>query len=157
MKATHSAVWRWVILSVVALLGGCASTASKLVPPQFSLVAASMTSGDMFSQQFRVRLHVQNPNARALPVKSIDYKLFLEGDSFAEGASEAPFVVPANGEQEFDLLVRTNFMSSIGRLLSRITNSNSVRYDFSGNVVIDMAFSPKIPFTTSGMVDLGRR
>ncbi len=79
-----------------------------------------MVSADVFSQQFRIRLHVQNPNDRALPVKGIEYELFLQGDSFAEGTSAAPFVVPALGEIEFDLTVSTNFVASVGRLLSKM-------------------------------------
>ena len=149
------------VLSLVCtvFLGACASMGPKLQSPQISLVSATMTSADIFSQQFRVRVHVDNPNNRALPIKTIDYKLFLENDSFAEGVSEAPFVVPANGMQEFDLTLRTNFVSSIGRLLSRLngTGSSVIQYKFAGHVVVDATFSPKLNFGASGTVDLGRK
>src|SRR5712671_3791541 len=101
------------------LLISCA-TKGKLQTPRLTIVAANMVSADVFSQQFLVRVHVQNPNARPLPIKKINYKLWLEGDSFAEGESTAAFVVPANGESEFDMGVNTNFMSSIGRLLAHL-------------------------------------
>src|SRR5262245_59214015 len=106
------------VLPVTLLLGiaACSSMGSNLAPPQLNLVKVAMTSGDIFSQNFLVQLNVQNPNARELAIKGIDYKLFLQGDSFAEGVSMRPFVVPANGETDFDLSVRTNFVSSIGRL-----------------------------------------
>lgn len=150
-----------VTSALLATLGisSCASTPDKLQPPHLTVVSASMTSADVFSQQFRVRIHVANPNTVALPVKSIHYELFLEGDDFAEGDSDAPFSVPANGEQEFDLAVRTHFVSSIGRLLSRLSGSNRavVQYTLSGHVVIDKTFSPKLKFAENGTVDLGRR
>ncbi len=57
------------------------------------------------------RVNVENPNDRELPIKGIDYKLFLEGDSFAEGVSNKPFTVPAQGDTDFDMTVRTNFVS----------------------------------------------
>ena len=146
------------IAMVLSLLSGCAGLTDDLQAPRLSLVSANMTSADVFSQQFRVRVKAENPNARALPIKGIDYKLFLEGDSFAEGLSAAPFSVPANGEREFDLTMRTNFVSSIGRLLSRLTGTGNrtVQYTFTGSVTVDMPFSPKLKFAESGMVDLGR-
>ncbi len=147
------------LLFAVALLNGCASMGTTLQAPRLTVVAANMASADVFSQQFRVRVHVENPNDRTLPIKSIDYKLFLEGDNFAEGMSDAPFIVPANGEKEFDLTMRTNFVSSVGRLLSRLTGTNNrtVQYVFSGSVVVDTLFSPKLNFTESGAVDLSQR
>jgi hypothetical protein len=84
MKSVQNA-----LLLLAVLLTACVT--NKLQAPHLSLVSASMLSADVFAQQFRVRVHVDNPNARELPIKSIDYKLFLEGDSFAEGASQAPY------------------------------------------------------------------
>ncbi len=145
-------------LACSLLLFGCATT-GKLQAPRVTVIAANMTSADIFSQMFRVRLRVDNPNARALPIKSLDYKLFLEGDSFAEGQSPAPFVVPANGTSEFELPVRTNFVSSIGRLLSRLsgTDRTQIEYAVSGTVTVDMPFSPKIKFNEGGVVDFAKR
>ncbi|MBC7982750.1 MAG: LEA type 2 family protein, partial [Candidatus Obscuribacterales bacterium] len=114
---------------------------------------------DVFSQTFRVRIHVDNPNATALPIKQIEYELFLEGDSFAEGTAAAPFVVPALGSTEFDLTMRTNFVSSIARLLSRLngSNKNTVQYGFIGKLTADLPFSPSFAFKEAGLVDLNKR
>src|SRR6188768_3971088 len=102
---------------LVLCLAACNALGPKIEVPQVTLVRVAMTSADIFNQQFMVRMHVENPNDRELPVRGIDYKLFLEGDSFAEGVSDKPFVVPALGETEFDMIVRTNFVSGIGRLM----------------------------------------
>lgn len=145
---------RCAIVALLAILAGCSSLVPKLETPRLTLVSAAMTSGDIFSQSFRVRMHVQNPNDRDLPIRGIDYKLFLEGDSFAEGVSERPFVVPALGETEFDLTVRTNFVSSIGRLLSRLHGKDQVQYVLEGQVLTDLGLVKKIPFQESGTVNL---
>jgi LEA14-like dessication related protein len=137
----------------LGVLGGCA-LAPKLEAPRLSLVSVSMTSADIFNQQFMVRLHVENPNDRDLPVKGIDYELFLEGDSFAEGVSNKSFVIPALGETEFELPVRTNFVSSLGRLVSRLQGRKQVRYVLEGKVLTDIGMFSKIPFQESGSVDL---
>jgi LEA14-like dessication related protein len=144
-------------LTVIALtlLAGCSALAPRLEAPRLSIVRVSMTSADIFSQQFLVRMHVQNPNDRELPIKGIDYKLFLEGDSFAEGMSSRGFVVPALGESEFDMTVRTNFVSGIGRLLTRLNGRTQVQYVFEGKVLTDIGMFKKIPFQETGSVDLG--
>ena len=141
---------------ILATLCACSVFVPKMQAPQLAIVNVAMTSGDIFSQQFRVRLRVENPNDRELPVKAIDYKLFLQGDSFAEGTSTAPFNVPAHGETEFDITMRTNFVSSIGRLLSRFDGSseNKVQYSMTGNVRLEGGWVRKIPFSQSGVVDL---
>ncbi|HEY5808145.1 MAG TPA: LEA type 2 family protein [Povalibacter sp.] len=133
---------------------GCSSLGPKLETPRLTIVKVSMTSGDIFSQNFLVHLNVENPNDRALPIKGIDYKLFLQGDSFAEGVSGKPFTVPANGETEFDMTVRTNFVSSIGRLLTRLNGKTKVEYVFEGKVLLESGMVRKIPFQESGTVDL---
>jgi LEA14-like dessication related protein len=88
------------LLLALLMLNACVST--RFEAPRLSIVNVGMVSADVFSQQFRIRLHVQNPNDRELPIKGIEYELFLQGDSFAEGISNQPFVVPALGEAEFD-------------------------------------------------------
>ena len=138
----------------VLVLSGCATV--NFESPKLSVVSVGMVSADVFSQQFRIRLHVSNPNDRDLPIKGIEYKLFLQGDSFAEGLSNQPFMVPALGEAEFDTVVRTNFMSSIGRMLSKLNSSDDgkVQYAFVGTVLMSKGVLRKIPFSEQGMVDL---
>ncbi len=145
----------WVALLALSLLTGCVS--SQFEAPKLSVVNVGMVSADIFSQQFRIRLHVQNPNSRELPIKGIEYELFLQGDSFAEGMSNQPFVVPALGEAEFDTVISTNFMSSVGRLLSKLNSSdgNQVQYAFVGKVHLTKGMVRKIPFSEQGMVELG--
>lgn len=144
---------RATLCSLVLLFAGCALT-PKLEAPQLTLMSVSMTSADIFSQQFMVRLHVQNPNARDIPVNGIDYKLFLEGDSFAEGVTNKAFVIPALGETEFEVPIRTNFVSSLGRLVSRLQGRKQVQYVLEGKVLTDIGMFNKIPFSESGTVDL---
>lgn len=147
-------ITRLGVAFALILLNGCAGLGPKLEAPRLTLVNISMTSADMFSQQFTMRMHVQNPNDRALAIKGIDYQLFLAGDSFAEGVSNVPFTVPALGETEFDLPVRTNFVSSLGRLISRLNGADKVAYLIEGQVFLESGLFRKIPFRHSGDVDL---
>lgn len=144
------------LLSVMLALGGCASLRPQIETPRLAIVHVAMTSGDIFSQQFLVRMHVQNPNDRELTIRGLDYQLFLEGDSFAEGVSNESFVLPPLGETEFEMTVRTNFVSGIGRLLSRLGDRSQVNYVVEGKVFTDIAFLKRIPFRESGSVDLSK-
>lgn len=136
------------------VLGLTACSTPKLAVPKLALVSVAMTSADIFNQQFMVRVNVQNPNDRELPITSIDYKLFLEGDSFSEGVSSKPFTVPAQGETDFDMIVRTNFVSSAGRLVSRLNGRDQVQYVVEGKLLTDISGLKKIPFQESGTVTL---
>jgi LEA14-like dessication related protein len=149
------ASFRAALCTLALCLAGCSAFGPKIEVPRLTLVRIGMTSADIFNQQFLVRLHVQNPNDRELPVKGIDYKLFLEGDSFAEGVSNKPFTVPAMGETEFDMVVRTNFVSGIGRLMSRLNGRDQVQYVVEGKVLTDLGMAKKIPFQETGTVSLG--
>jgi LEA14-like dessication related protein len=132
----------------------CSALRPELEAPRLALVSVAMTSADIFNQQFLVRMNVQNPNDRELSIKGIDYKLFLEGDGFAEGVSNKPFVIPAEGETDFTMTVRTNFISGVGRLLSRLNGRTKVNYSVEGKLLTDIRFLKKIPFNETGSVDL---
>lgn len=144
-----------VLLCAFAIvLASCSALRPKLEVPRLSLVRIAMTSADVFNQQFLVRVRVENPNDRELPVTGLDYKLFLEGDSFAEGISNKPFTVPAKGETDFDMTVRTNFVSGVARLLSRLNGRDQVQYVVEGKVLTDISLLKKIPFQETGSVSL---
>ena len=146
------------IASLAGLLGGCSALAPKLESPQLSLVGIQMMSTDMFAQKFRVRVKVENPNDLELPVRGLDYKIILMGDSFADGVSSDRFVLPAKGEAEFDMVVTTNFVSSLGRLISRVGGGKleNLDYEIAGEVLLDKGFVKKIPFNHHGQVDIAR-
>lgn len=136
-------------------LSGCSALKPKLEVPRLTLVRIGMISADVFNQQVLVRVLVENPNDRELPVTGLDYELFLEGDSFAKGVSNKPFTVPAKGETTFDMTVRTNFVSGVARLMSRLNGREQVQYVVEGKVLTDISMLKKIPFQESGSVSLG--
>jgi LEA14-like dessication related protein len=147
-------------LLAVACLGasGCASIPSNLVAPEVNLIGIQMLSTDMFAQKFKVRVKVTNPNDLEVPVRGLDYQIFLMGDSFAEGNTSDRFVLPAKGEAEFDMTVTTNFVSSLGRLISRVGGGKleNLDYEIAGEVLLDKGMVRKIPFNHRGKVDVAR-
>src|SRR5215510_3491997 len=94
------------LVASVPLVTGCATL--DLEPPQLSVVAVKLQSADLFAQKLQVRMRVQNPNSRELPVKGITYRIEVDNSELAQGLTDKPFVVPAMGEAEFDLQVTAN-------------------------------------------------
>ena len=148
----------WLRATFVALLvtlASCSTMGPKLVAPQVSLVGIQIMSADMFAQQFMVRVKVENPNDLEIAVSGLEYEIFLMGDSFAEGVSESSFVLPAKGEAEFDMIVKTNFVSSLGRLVSRTSGGKleDVPYQVTGKLVLEKGIMRTFPFSRAGTVN----
>jgi LEA14-like dessication related protein len=146
------------IAACAVLLAACSTLGSKLEAPKLELVGVQMLSTDMFAQRFKVRVKVLNPNDLELPVSGLEYTIIMMGDSFAEGMSAQAFVLPALGEAEFDMLVTTNFVSSFGRLLSRVQGGKleNIDYEITGKVLVEKGMVRKIPFNHRGTVDFTR-
>jgi LEA14-like dessication related protein len=145
------------VTTALLALAAC-SGLGDLQTPQLEVLGVQMMSTDMFAQRFTVRMHVQNPNNMELPVKGIDYTLLLMGDLFAEGKTNEPFVLPALGEAEFDMTVTTNFVSSLGRLISRVGGGKleDIDYELAGTLFVDKGMVRKIPFNKRGTLDFTR-
>jgi LEA14-like dessication related protein len=148
----------WMAAPMGALLtalfaGGCASTL-KLEPPKVSVVSIKMQTADIFSQKLQVRLLVQNPNDRELPVKGITYRIEVNDAELAQGQTAAPFVVPALGEAEFDALVTANLAGALPQILSRRGSQDTLDYRLVGDVALSSGFLRRIPFDERGSVKL---
>ena len=143
-----------LLVLLAALLASC-TTLGDLETPRIQVVNVQMLSTDMFAQRFKVRVQVQNPNTIELPIEGLDYTILMMGDSFAEGVSSDHFLLPALGDAEFDMLVTTNFVSSFGRLLSRVGGGKleNIDYEIAGKIFVDKGMLRKIPFSHRGTVD----
>lgn len=144
-----------LLLPLLLLAAGCTGLGGDLLPPRVKVLDVRPLTADMFAQRFTVRVLVQNPNDLELPVRGIDYQLMLMGDSFAEGVSNEAFLLPALGEAEFDMTVTTNFMSALGRLVSRAGGGklDKIEYEFTGKIFVDKGVIRKIPFSQQGVLD----
>src|SRR5262249_49525652 len=136
------------VVGVAALSGACVHLQAPAVNP----VAVELEDVQLQEQHFKVRLHVDNPNDRPLPIKSVSCTLRIQGVDVGEGRSPAAFTVPAGGETEFDALVTTNVMKSVPSLLPKLFSTvlqqgEMPDYQVSGWVNPDIALVPPIPFS----------
>jgi LEA14-like dessication related protein len=89
-------------------LAACSVIRPTFTQPILSVVSIELVSGNLFQQNFLVKLNVQNPNQRALPVTGLHAELNVAGERIASGVSNNAFVVPAQGSTEFDMTISAN-------------------------------------------------
>jgi LEA14-like dessication related protein len=103
---------------------------------------------DLWHQELRVRMRVQNPNDRVLPVKGIVYQLDVEGQELAHGMSGDSFVVPALGEAEFDMSVSANMANMLIKLLNK--GGAQVEYRIYGKISLSAGLLRSLQFNDHG-------
>ena len=143
--------WVWVFSMGAALLAvaGCSLFVPKLEAPHLSVVGVELQKGALWQQKLKVRMHVDNPNDRELPIKGITYTLDVNGQEFAHGESAAAFVVPSLGEAEFDMNMTANMAGTIISLLSHGTDAN-VEYHLTGKISLSKGLLRSVPFDQHG-------
>ncbi|MBS0375655.1 MAG: LEA type 2 family protein [Proteobacteria bacterium] len=146
---------RRAVLVALAALPGCAALAPHFERPRLELVGVEVRDATLAEQHLRVRLRVENPNARALPVESIDYALRLGGEEFGNGSSANPFTVPASGSAEFELILTTRLATTLWKVLPRLRDgAPPLEYQLAGTVRTGLAFLRTIPFDERGSIAL---
>ncbi|HEY0767604.1 MAG TPA: LEA type 2 family protein [Steroidobacteraceae bacterium] len=151
-----TAIARCYLWLLAALLLGACALAPKFTPPRLSIVNVQILNSDLWEQRLKVRMRVQNPNERTLPVKGLEYTVEVEGQEFASGVSAASFVVPAMGEAEFDMNVTTNLAGTLIKLLGRGSDAlgQSVAYRLVGKIALSQGLMRSIPFEERGTFTL---
>ena len=129
-------------------LSGCSLFVPKLEKPTLSVVSVQMLKSDLWHQELKLRMRVQNPNDRALPVKGLWYELDVDDQELAHGMSGDSFVVPALGEAEFDMSVSANMASMLFKVLSQ--GNNRVDYRLKGKIALSSGLFRSIPFNEQG-------
>ena len=133
------------------LLSACALR-PELQTPRLSVAEIDILGSDLWQQRLRVRMHVQNPNERALAIKGLEYTLEVEGQPLASAESAESFTVPALGETDFDMNVTTHLAGALLTLLARGPDSLShgVAYHIAGKVTLSEGWVRSIPFDQRG-------
>ena len=138
------------LVTALCLLPACVY--SHLEQPTLTVVNIELIKGDVFKQELRVRMRVQNPNDIELPVRSISYEVQLAGNAFAHGDSVGGFTVPARGGMEFDVNVTANATAALLRLLG--SGQGNPEYRIFGKVQLSSGMLRNIPFDHKGELKL---
>ena len=149
IRSTRSAA----LLLLGMALCGCAVLVPKLETPRLSIVDIEVRKANFLEQRLRVRMRVENPNDRSLPIQGLSYTVYLGDQEFATGVSDASFVVPALGTAEFTTDVSANAAGALFAILSR-PRGHGIDYRMKGRVELTHGWLRSIPFEQSGTFTL---
>ena len=143
------AVWRCCVGVALGLaLAACTPHFDK---PAISVARVDYRGGNLLQQDFAVHFTIHNPNARSLPVAGLDAQLLVDGDRIASGTTDHGFVVPPQGDSEFDMSIRADMATGILKLLG---HHDALPYELTGKVRIDLPMLRSLPFHETGVLKL---
>ena len=138
-------------LALSLILIACSVVAPKFTKPTITVISVEMRSGNLLQQSFAVKLNIQNPNDRSLPVRGLHTELNVGGEQIASGVSDRAIIVPALGESEFDMTITANLALALLKLTDKANqHADSIDYELTGAASIDLPFLRNLPFRQSG-------
>ena len=139
------------LLTLLLCVSGCSLLFPKFETPKLSVVNVELQKSDLWEQRMRVRMRVENPNDRPIPVKGLTVALDVQGQEVAHGVSGASFEVPALGEAEFDMNMTANMAGALLKLFGSGNQlSDSVDYRVKGKLSLSHGLMRSIPFEDRG-------
>ena len=143
------------IFALCLALSACSLLAPKFNRPNITVISIELRGGNLLQQSFAVKLNIQNPNDRALPVHGLHAELNVGGEQIASGISDRAVSIPAFGESEFDMTITANLALALLKLADKANQlADSIDYDLTGAASIDLPFLRNLPFHQSGAFKL---
>lgn len=139
-------------LAVASMMAGCDSPigAIGLTPPQVSLGEIELEDVGFTEVKLLVRMKVDNPNTRQIPIGSVVCQVDVLGQRLADGQSLNQVIVPSKGSAEVPLrmTIPTRRMLDIARN-APASDPGQYSYRVSGHAQWGSS-STNIPFERSG-------
>lgn len=142
-----------ILLAGLCGLNGCAVFDRSYTEPEVQLANVQMLKSNLWEQSFRLRLRVDNPNSRNLPIRGMHYQVYLNNMRLATGVTDKAFNVPAYGSEYFDVTVRSNIWRHLGDLVKLVEHQQPVNYRIDGHIRTGLFLSPKLTLREEGTLD----
>lgn len=149
-------ITRPTVLLLFAWLGttGCASSGSFVQSPAVDLTSVQVSDMSFTRQTFLLGFKVDNPNPFPIPVRAVNYRVRLNDQPFAGGATQSDFTVPAGGVEDFVISVDLDLLKSGAQLTSILRSGVTERVDYEvlGDLDVDIPLAPTLRFSNTGTI-----
>jgi len=144
---------RSVALGASVLLAACASLNPKVESPDVTLESVRVVRIVDNRAEVTVVLRLYNPNDMALPVKSLDYDVTLDGRPAMNGHTTRVEPLPAHGEGKVDIAGRVD-VGAVATSLMALGSQIPVAYTLKGTLAME-GWAP-ITFSKSGKIPVAK-
>ncbi len=134
-------------------LGGCTGLAGLEEPPRINLVNIRPVNINLLEQHYLITARIQNPNPVPLAIVGLEYRLGINGKSFADGVSNQHVTIAGYGEKTLDLGIRSTIMQMFEQIKGMADSTGRVAYNIQGHLRLRNV-SVNVPFEHRGEVDL---
>lgn len=140
------------LVLLLSLLVGCASLTKSWEAPEVALAGLRVKELTLARQTVVLTLAMRNPNDRTLPIKGLTYRLKLEGNEIAQGASALDRQIPAFGDALVDVDVTGSLLGLIQQLPALALKDRPLDWTITGTATIADGLLT-LPYRYSGQVD----
>lgn len=146
---------KFLFTLVIALaLGGCTSLLLlHFEEPDVHLTGVEIRSARLLEQEFVLSFRIENPNPFTLEINHFSYALALNDIPLARGTHNTPVVLPARGQKNLSIVVKTNLWRHLASVLNLIKHpGESINYHIEGVLEINDWIDQSIPISKSGSI-----
>ena len=142
---------------VILIFSACAPLQPGFETPVVSISYFEALPSQGLIPQFKIGLHIVNPNRTPLALKGVVYTISLEGHKLMTGVANDLPVIDAYAEGDIELNAAVDLFSGIGFFTDLIRNQNMETISYSFNAKLDVgAMRPFIRVTKDGELSLAQ-
>ncbi len=145
------------LILILSILSSCATLQSGYEKPVVTISSFGVIPTKSVLPQFRIGLHIINPNRTAITLKGISYTLSIEGHKILTGVSNKLPQIEAYGEGDVNLNASVDLFSSIRFFTDLMSNQkkNKLSYRFDGKLDAGTLY-PLIRVKKQGILSLNQ-
>jgi LEA14-like dessication related protein len=138
------------LLSVL-LLSGCATLTPEFKKPTVAVTDIRWLNGSLLQQHMLVALTVQNPNALAIPVNSLNVAFSVDDEPIGLGKATQAVSIPAHGQATVSVEVVMDLSRAVLKLLPKLrAGTEPLHYEAKGSLGTDVLWLKELPFDLKG-------
>jgi LEA14-like dessication related protein len=118
----------------------------EVLEPDFTITSITILQADLINTRLKLSLSINNPNIFQITLSSFHYKLYGDGNFWADGVVKDLAVIPAQSSSETSFDFEMNFINMKRKLLDDIIAMREVRYRVAGNAEVETGMASRPVF-----------